>query len=940
MVEKRTIIERMQDVLTQMVDGKQPVLSGYKPQRPELVGLPDEQRADLHVIQQLERFFDYETIIEQPGTFFRLDGPQYGLRKNTGISQRAPKKITAYHPMAQEFWSEAQMIHDRLNADEQAHTCLLGADIQMRAERKTPNIKTDNASAYILPPVGDIVTAQQFLSVLEQKTRGDAEGAEDKPLIVINRGDFWKHLLWDICGDQYQNNQSHAVTVSTGNGSCKLYIEPSVDMALQRLHQLVPAQHTRPSPPAKPIVPAGSTILVATKTNEKIIELQRIFKDDDVKILRLDHIANFKNPEETSGTFAGNAMEKITNGREAFAQMLARDPLAMRTMLKTNGIDASKLFLMAEDSGLYLDNPDILEYMDLKKLGVPEGISFHNMHFPGVEFGPIISGLLGEKSFWDEVNHALDTLENKVKQEQADGGNKRVSSRGVINPSVLALTPLSVENSHQHHAPVYFFSGTGQATVERAIRPADVEVPYTGNYLVPSSQGLMAHEGRLASAMQTQAELGDDYLARLSPRSSAAEVLKQSCNVKAREPLKANKVTSAQPFHVAALSDEANDKTGLNFATQSQPLSTLNRWDKGGALAASLEQTLAEHDAFILMPHARDKAAQDAHLFSDLFNFFSVIVAKQLTPRDKDKPFIVYNKDQCWQPMLELYNDMRRVAMANDQQGTFIKVTDDPKTIEETVAIAHKNNFKGLYPPAQHDAMHIPDSGRFNVAVFCSATAKNQHLKNDAKALGEYLGSHHYGTVYGAADREMMGAVRDGVLMAKARGYDTWIAGSSTDDILQVESKNPQAVVKSLDHYFNARHIYERMEYMLQTADAFTVIPGGAGTVQELAAVLMLKEAGHPAVQGKDVVIYNQRLQFDETHSSSKGFYDRLLTMIPPERRDALGIHVCQSREEVEHTLDNLRARSSKKLPDVPAAKITTVTGGERCGELGCAPAI
>jgi predicted Rossmann-fold nucleotide-binding protein len=53
--------------------------------------------------------------------------------------------------------------------------------------------------------------------------------------------------------------------------------------------------------------------------------------------------------------------------------------------------------------------------------------------------------------------------------------------------------------------------------------------------------------------------------------------------------------------------------------------------------------------------------------------------------------------------------------------------------------------------------------------------------------------------------------------------------------------------------------IYTRMEVMIENSDAFVIFPGGAGTVQELLALMIFKHQKNPLMEGKPVVIFNRQ---------------------------------------------------------------------------------
>ena len=64
------------------------------------------------------------------------------------------------------------------------------------------------------------------------------------------------------------------------------------------------------------------------------------------------------------------------------------------------------------------------------------------------------------------------------------------------------------------------------------------------------------------------------------------------------------------------------------------------------------------------------------------------------------------------------------------------------------------------------------------------------------------------------------------------------------------------------------------MEVMIENSDAFIIFPGGAGTVQELLALMIFKHQKNPLMEGKPVVIFNRPAPGDI------GFWDPLIDLL------------------------------------------------------------
>ena len=80
-----------------------------------------------------------------------------------------------------------------------------------------------------------------------------------------------------------------------------------------------------------------------------------------------------------------------------------------------------------------------------------------------------------------------------------------------------------------------------------------------------------------------------------------------------------------------------------------------------------------------------------------------------------------------------------------------------------------------------------------------------------------------------------------------------WTGGSNVPHIIELEG-----LPDGLSSFWLRPDIYTRMEIMIQRSDAFVIFPGGAGTVQEMLALLILMQQHHPQIEGKPVVVFNR----------------------------------------------------------------------------------
>jgi predicted Rossmann-fold nucleotide-binding protein len=109
-----------------------------------------------------------------------------------------------------------------------------------------------------------------------------------------------------------------------------------------------------------------------------------------------------------------------------------------------------------------------------------------------------------------------------------------------------------------------------------------------------------------------------------------------------------------------------------------------------------------------------------------------------------------------------------------------------------------------------------------------------------------------------------MGAVVKGSVEAGG-----WTGGSNVPHIIELEG-----LPDGLSSFWLKPDIYTRMEVMIQRSEAFVVFPGGAGTVQELLALMIFKLQQNPLMVGKPVVIFNR------PDTQGHGFWDPLIQLL------------------------------------------------------------
>jgi uncharacterized protein (TIGR00730 family) len=187
-----------------------------------------------------------------------------------------------------------------------------------------------------------------------------------------------------------------------------------------------------------------------------------------------------------------------------------------------------------------------------------------------------------------------------------------------------------------------------------------------------------------------------------------------------------------------------------------------------------------------------------------------------------------------------------------------------------------------------------------SICVFCGASSGHDpRYAAAAAATGERLANRGIRVVFGGGRRGLMGAVADAALAA----------GGEVIGVIPQGLVDRELAHTGLTELRIVATLHERKAFMAELADAFIALPGGLGTLEELAEVLSWAQLElHAKPIGLlDVGSYFDALDAFLDHALAEGFVaerhrrlllrdddvdrllDRFATWTPPEGRFPLG---------------------------------------------------
>lgn len=179
-----------------------------------------------------------------------------------------------------------------------------------------------------------------------------------------------------------------------------------------------------------------------------------------------------------------------------------------------------------------------------------------------------------------------------------------------------------------------------------------------------------------------------------------------------------------------------------------------------------------------------------------------------------------------------------------------------------------------------------------SVTVYCSSSnrAPDKYF-NEAEALGRGLAERKIGMVFGGGHVGLMGCAADAVMNC----------GGQVRGVIPRFLEEREVAHYGLTELRVVETMHERKMLLTGWADAFVILPGGFGTLDEFLEILTWKHLGHHT---KPIILLNVDGFWDQLLQ----FFERIATekMVGESYRSFYDI--CNSAEEVLTLIDKQNA--------------------------------
>jgi uncharacterized protein (TIGR00730 family) len=137
------------------------------------------------------------------------------------------------------------------------------------------------------------------------------------------------------------------------------------------------------------------------------------------------------------------------------------------------------------------------------------------------------------------------------------------------------------------------------------------------------------------------------------------------------------------------------------------------------------------------------------------------------------------------------------------------------------------------------------------LCVFCSSSNRvPDPFREETRLLGARMAGEGIDLVYGGGSVGLMGVLADAVLAA----------GGKVTGVIPDFLSTKEIAHGGLTRMVVTRSMHERKQEMSRMADAFAILPGGFGTLDEFFEILTWKQLG---LHGRPVVVANSGGWFD-----------------------------------------------------------------------------
>ena len=180
-----------------------------------------------------------------------------------------------------------------------------------------------------------------------------------------------------------------------------------------------------------------------------------------------------------------------------------------------------------------------------------------------------------------------------------------------------------------------------------------------------------------------------------------------------------------------------------------------------------------------------------------------------------------------------------------------------------------------------------------NIAVYCAASQSNCPAFDErTKELGKWMAQKNHTLVYGGGNSGLMGNVATAVMQT----------GGQVIGVMPQFLVDREIAKKDITTLHIVETMSQRKNKMIELSEVYIALPGGPGTLEEIAEVVSWVRVGQT---NGICIFYNMEGYYNHLES----FFNHMVTTNLLSKEDRNQIYFANNLEEIEKLIENYEKR-------------------------------
>ncbi len=180
-----------------------------------------------------------------------------------------------------------------------------------------------------------------------------------------------------------------------------------------------------------------------------------------------------------------------------------------------------------------------------------------------------------------------------------------------------------------------------------------------------------------------------------------------------------------------------------------------------------------------------------------------------------------------------------------------------------------------------------------NIAVYCAASQSNVSTFDErTEELGDWIAKKNHILIYGGGNTGLMDIIATSVMKS----------GGEVIGVIPQFFVDREIAKKDITKLHIVETMSERKNKMIELSEAYIALPGGPGTLEEIAEVVSWVRVGQT---NGICIFYNMEGYYDHLEA----FFNHMVTINLLSKEDRGQIHFVKSLQEIEKLVENYEKR-------------------------------